>query len=380
MFEDGVLVTWSPFFNLSSPEAFNASKRLPFPTGKELNITNDETRRPVDVLSDDVSINKNDKFTTIYLTNGSYIYIPDNGAISTEFKSPLDRYILLRNYASTLNENDTFGIEVTEAEAKSIGIENGMYTGVVDIPSDFEDFNNSVLNDFVKSLDVRNLSEHIIAFAPNLDVLIRAYNELGYSPEVEDQTAINIVNTHNKYLRGGRKIKAAYNFVSIKSKDISKDPINQIQAQSGIDKQTDYIKDLLKPIYDSEGNLINGDFLRLVNAASTLDRGSIYSKFFTLTLTLAGKQNVGIVASSMKNFEACSYYIYDTLKHGTEEEQDNLVINKSINGHRIHMLANAYSKNIEKIKSERAREIVANMDQEHDQFLVLSALLSLATD
>jgi len=48
------------------------------------------------------------------------------------------------------------------------------------------------------------------------------------------------------------------------------------------------------------------EFQRLLAASTKADRGSVFSKFFMLTLTLAGKENVGIVASSLKNFEGVS--------------------------------------------------------------------------
>jgi hypothetical protein len=37
-------------------------------------------------------------------------------------------------------------------------------------------------------------------------------------------------------------------------------------------------------------------------------------------LTLTGKQNVGIVASAMKVFEAMSHHYYKVLANGTAEE------------------------------------------------------------
>ena len=99
-----------------------------------------------------------------------------------------------------------------------------------------------------------------------------------------------------------------------------------------------------------------------------------------LTLTLAGKENVGIVASSLKNFEGLSQYIYQVLDEGSTEDQEDLLFDKSINGHRIQMIANSYTRNMDNIKSDRVRQALLEVDNDNDAFLVKSALLSLATD
>jgi hypothetical protein len=62
--------------------------------------------------------------------------------------------------------------------------------------------------------------------APNLGILIRVYNKLGYIPESSNPNIKKIVDYHNTSLKGKNRRDAAYNFVSIKTKDISKSPIN----------------------------------------------------------------------------------------------------------------------------------------------------------
>ena len=99
-----------------------------------------------------------------------------------------------------------------------------------------------------------------------------------------------------------------------------------------------------------------------------------------LTLTLAGKENVGIVASSLKNFEGLSQYVYQILDEGSLEDQEDLVFNRTINGHKVQMIANAYTRNPDNIKSVKVREALNTVDNDNDAFLVMSALLSLATD
>jgi len=165
---------------------------------------------------------------------------------------------------------------------------------------------------------------------------------------------MDIVNKHNTMFlksdgtkdkkRDEMKRKALYNFISIKTKNISKDPINLIQGQSGIDIATDEVKDLVKP---------GGKFDRLSSIATTSDHRSILARMHQLVLTLTGKQNVGIVASAMKVFEAMSHYYYKTLANGTLEEQERLLSNITILGKKLPLIANSFVKNPDTILSNK---------------------------
>ena len=246
-----------------------------------------------------------------------------------------------------------------------------MTTGEYNIIEDFKEFNDSIIPVEVnRELTPKQLQENIIEMSPLLGTLIKTYNKLGYIPEEVSPLIKDIIDYHNTSLKGKDRRDGAYNFVSIRTKDISKSPINQIQAQAAIDDQTDKIKELLK----------QPKFQRLLAASTKADRGSVFSKFFMLTLTLAGKENVGIVASSLKNFEGLSQYIYQVLDEGSTEDQEDLLFDKSINGHRIQMIANSYTRNMDNIKSDRVRQALLEVDNDNDAFLVKSALLSLATD
>ena len=73
---------------------------------------------------------------------------------------------------------------------------------------------------------------------------------------------------------------ALYNFISIKSKNISKNPINLIQGQSGIDEATDDFKDAVAP---------GSEFDRLSALPITSDASTIMARIRSLILTLSGK-------------------------------------------------------------------------------------------
>ena len=364
---------------MQSKDSFEASKKLPFPTNRELEIRDGE-QRPFDVLQNNLVVNSSeDGYNTIVTEKGNalIVYPGEDGlhlrASSWENTSPLERYTLLRRALQGVTGKlilDNFEIPFTSRQALGITGED-IATGEYDIVEDFRDFNESIIPiESNRELTPKQLQENIIEIAPLLGILIRTYNKLGYIPEDVAPLIKDIVDYHNTSLRGKDRRDAAYNFVSIRTKDISKSPINQIQAQAAIDDQTAKVKELLK----------KPEFQRLLAASTKADRGSVFSKFFMLTLTLAGKENVGIVASSLKNFEGLSQYIYQTLDEGSEEDQEDLVFDRVINGHRVQMIANAYTRNPDNIKSARVREALETVDNDNDAFLVKSALLSLATD
>lgn len=382
-FNHGKLKTWSPYFNMQSKDTFESSKKLPFPTNKELEVREGE-KRPYDALQNNLTVVTGELGETIiYTQSGNALVIFTNSQTgdvylncSNDFSSfpPLEQYELLRNAISKIPQGAKihYNFNISDRNLDALGIRDGINTKEYNINADFDEFNESIFTreSLAQDINVKRLAENIIELAPDLSILIRTYNKLGYVPETVNPNIKNIVDYHNTSLGGKDRRDAAYNFVSIRTKDISKSPINQIQAQAAIDDQTAKVKDLLK----------KPEFQRLLAASTKADRGSVFSKFFMLTLTLAGKENVGIVASSLKNFEGVSQYIYQTLDEGSEEDQDDLVFDRTINGHRVQMIANSYTRNSDNIKSEKAREALRTVDNDNDAFLVKSALLSLATD
>jgi hypothetical protein len=64
-----------------------------------------------------------------------------------------------------------------------------------------------------------------------------------------------------------------------------------------------------------------------------------------MALTLGGKSNTGIVASSMKVFEGLSQYTYNILNNGTADEMEYLLMRRKICGHAVKLIANARQQN-----------------------------------
>lgn len=397
-FNHGKLVVWSPFFSLKTREAFLASKKLPFPTNKELPILpiDKNTKIPYDVLRNDLTVilpeDSESGEMSITTPQGTKLTIkqianPFGGEDSVEIAaegwdnaSKLEQYILMRRAKEALAQFEgqvyliNFNIPYTSRLA--IGLqENGHLTANVDKELDFEEFNQAILGDYLKYNGIRQIQENIIDYAPNLGILIQAYNDLGYIPENQNNIFIKtLVDIHNTSIQNKSLIDALYNFISIKVKDISADPANRIQGQSPIDPEMDKVKDLVN---DSETYPENQ---KLSGFIKKFDRGSMYSKIKMLTLTLGGKEGVGIEASSLKNFELSSQYNYETLDKGTEEDQEDLIFNIRINGKTYEILANSRARNIDTVKSRRVREVLKRVNQYQDTYLVKSGLLSLSTD
>lgn len=397
-FSHGKLITWSPFFSLKTREAFLASKKLPFPTNKELPMLSidENSKIPYDVLRNDLTVilpeDSESGEMSITTPQGTKLIIkqvvnPFGGEDSVEVTaegwenaSKLEQYILMRRVKEALSQFNgqiyltNFNIPYTSRLA--IGLqEDGHLTTNINKELDFEEFNQAILGDYLKYNGIKQIQENIIEYAPNLGILIQVYNDLGYIPENQNNIFIKtLIDIHNTSIQNKSLMDALYNFISIKVKDISADPANRIQGQSPIDPEMDKVKDLIN---DSETYPENQ---KLAGFIKKFDRGSMYSKIKMLTLTLGGKEGVGIEASSLKNFELSSQYNYETLDKGTEEDQEDLLFNVRINGKTYEILANSRARNIDTVKSRKVREALKRVNQYQDTYLTKSGLLSLSTD
>lgn len=269
-FKNGHFIKWSPYMNLSSKSLLEASKKLPFPNGKEVQLVEGTEEQQEE----------------------------------------------LWNIYEICTKVDPNSIEYIEA------------------------LNNT----------------------------IRYINKLGFVPDIGEDAdnILKIVNKHNKYFANKNTKDGLINFISTKMYSVSKDPVNLIQGQSPIDDMTKIIKNL-------------GEAQPMHQKAKSFAPGSPQSKLSMLLLTLKGKENTGIVASAMKNFEACSQYYYKILNSGTLEQQQRLIMSAEIFGREIRMLANAYVADQNSLEEE-VIDALNSVNNDVDAFLLFSAFLSLSTD
>ena len=186
------------------------------------------------------------------------------------------------------------------------------------------------------------------------------------------------IDKHNLYLQNvslDNQKEIYQNFISRRIQQISSNPINWIQGQAPIDVITGPWQDLAELSKQAENSK------RFVNR-------SIISTFEQLILTLEGKANVGIVANSLKVFEALSHHIYNTLAFGSLKDIKQLRSDLKIHGKVLQLAANTWCSTdrlaeFENSEDEEIKLVAAaikGLNQNLDAYTELSVLLSLAVD
>lgn len=226
--------------------------------------------------------------------------------------------------------------------------------------------------------------------------IIRQINNTNYEVDLDKNSSdypkikimVDAINKHNNYARVKRRQKQMLmNFITYNMISIIQDPINLIQSQSPIDDQADRVKDLTKKS-------------KLARQTDTYAPGNVISKMNAIILTLTGKDNVGIVASAMKTFEALSFYVNNTLKQSLQSDSSKELNDKlkfvmlgkehdglTVCGQKVLLLANSYvngraikQAELNGLNCQALKDALAEVNNDEDAFLLISALLSLATD
>lgn len=356
-FINGQLIIWSPYYDLNTRETAKESEKLPFPTGKRIEYgLSDKTA--FDVMDKDYTVQILNEGTQIVVTdsfNHSVQFIKgENGVwnwVNAENITTPTHYMILMAALNKISDGERINIP----DAPALGINNGIKDSTT-----LDRVQNLAI--FLQTIDTNTIQ--------GKNTLIRLFNKLGSVPE-EFNGFTKIVDKHNLFLKKKYKRAALYNFISIKSKNISKSPINLIQGQIGIDEATKSYKKLVSP---------DGKFNKLSANAKSFDASTVMAKIKSLCLTLSGKQNVGIVASAMKTFEAMSHYYYTILAEGSEEEQKDLLFDIKIDGKQFSLIANSYVANEDNIKSDDVLKALRNINNLEDAFIAFSVFVSLSTD
>lgn len=174
---------------------------------------------------------------------------------------------------------------------------------------------------------------------------------------------LEIVNDHNDYINDERAEDFSKNYVVASMYKIGLSPANLIESQQALDSIT-------KPLKDVANNTIKAKEESLENPAG------FTTNIHGIAQNMAGKKGVGICAVGLKSFFALTARYNEVLRTGTPKEQERLKSDVIIAGKRYQMLANAYGTNI---SNQAIAQVISELSNQ-DQALVLSALLSLATD
>lgn len=211
-----------------------------------------------------------------------------------------------------------------------------------------------------------NTPQAINRFARFIDMC----NKLGYVPKAnhpiyEDvaKRLLDIVNEHNAYINDDRAEDFSKNYVVSSMYKIGLSPANMIESQQAMDSITEPLKDVAsKTIKAKEKSLENP--------------ANFTTNIHGIAQNMAGKKGVGICAVGLKSFFALTARYNEVLRTGTSKEQERLKSDVIIAGKKYQMLANAYGTNI---SNQAIAQVVSELNNQ-DQALVLSGLLSLATD
>lgn len=314
----GKLPLWSPYADLSSYERLQESFKLPIPTG-EVTIP------------------------TTYEASQNSIELQ-------EFVNKI-RF----DFTISRGENDELILELNKEDIESVGnLISWVNSGRFKWPTD-------------------NTKQQLIKA---LQPFITNFNE-GDLENLQSQF-ISAIDKHNLYMEKVGRHKQELicnNIITYKMFSIIANPANLLEAQSPVDATTDPLK--------KRGNLSAN-----ATALKTRSDGNFVNKMESIEDNQVGKKCIGICATGIKGFFGATQYCNWVIEHGTTEQQARLSFSCNINGKEYSLLANIrgelkVSDNVDpaiKSKLQSLAQKLQEVDQDSDAVLVLSAMLSLATD
>lgn len=208
---------------------------------------------------------------------------------------------------------------------------------------------------------------------PSQNTKIHVANKFGITVEQLDilyDKLKSIVDAHNLYFNNldlNKVAQISQNYAIYQMYSISNDPTNLIQSQTSVDGTTGPIKEI--------GNS-SQENIEALNEVP----GNFLIKFQDIIRNQKGKKGIGICATSLKTFEGLTQFYNYILNYGNNEQQKRLLFNVRVNNKPYRMLANAFLKHTNNVNLEEVLNAVKNIDQSVDSAIIISALLSLATD
>lgn len=327
--ESGRVPLWSPYSNLYNSELMDASLELPFPTGVKTSI-------------------------------------PESDNINNPLRF-LWKYKDLLNISESLEYNQNTKQYEPKANEIYVDISNDTVYKLVKLKEFLHDIQYLTkpridqLQIFAKQL----MDQDIVSFRfRNPQQVLDIFTKLE-----------KIADRHNLYLDNLslKNITRVVNnriFYGMYSTII--EPSNLIQAMTSVDGTTGPLKSVAST--SQEGK-----------EAKHRTPGDFTNKYYSIQENQVGKQGIGICAVGLKSFFGLTQYNNYILNYGSSEQQNKLLIGSKHNGYNIggktyKTLANIRSKDPNTITNEDVLDALSHTTNDNDAALVLSALLSLATD
>lgn len=331
---NGEYIGWSNFFDYDSIESLKISEKIPYPTGEELKIEHEPVK-------DFIKPSPND-------TQAFFEYQNKLENYNKATKKVLDKFNEIKPYIDELV------------------VDNGKLSLSVDNKELFPEVQLDNLRKLVKVLKIIE-SDNSTIYIPK-----EAYADSEFKRKVDYFK--KRIDEHNLYINTHKYLEedTAKNMIASTVSQISLDPSNLIQAQSSVDDMTVPLKTIANESpYGSK------------DKRNAPGNSVIYPQVLVNNMT--GKDVIAISASQgLKCFYALTQYYNTVLNNGNSKQLNRLLFYKKIGNTEARLLANAWIKDSSKLKNTNNDEVfqvlLSVMDNQNDAALVLSAILSLATD
>lgn len=316
---NGSLNMWSPYANIETIQTTNASLELPFPTGKQLVTRESSNTREV--------FNFLDKYKDLFK-------FVRNRQGELKIRLNINGVHALRQLRELLIDSDN-NLRPTADKKFDIAIR---------------------LKEKIPQLVLKNPAE---------------------VDQIFDKIA-EVINNHNTYLNNLPKFKLTRvfnNYIVASLYAVIQDPVNQMQAQTSVDATTGPLKDIAETSDQA-------------TAAHTRTPGAFTNIAEAIEENQEGKDCISVSAVGIKSFFALTEYA-NTILNDTNADQSVLLGKKHLDnllpylekmGSTKTILANIRAKDPSTITNEEVFALLLSIENDEDQALVLSALLSLATD
>ena len=362
--KNGKFIGWSPYFKTTSDAHLKASKKIPLPTGKkiELEASPNATSNFFEVYDKYFGT----LFTTITLPSGEAKtkYKTVDGVLELQLNTSTPEQIEL--LAQFLRDVKQYGISI---KAPLIETEQGI---VVDTGDE----------SFFKT-EEHYTEEGVLTTDWNLFRRRSEGGKIGIRPEqvyAVAQQLLKFINDHNDYINTAEdhvRMKMAKNYVVSYIYKVAAAPCNQTEAMDSVDKATDVLHDEAARFAKESGE-------------NTHAPGRVTSKIDMIGKGQAGKSGVGIGAVGIKANSTTQFYLSEIWNYGSDEDKDKILFPReySIGGRTYMGFANMHTtkrfSEEEQKRFDKAMSLLNELDSEDkvtlDVAKNIAAMLSIAVD